>query len=269
MTLFLTPTLTDCSTQLRLAIETLGGSVETTTIIKEKGTGGLLYLFVEFHSLSHSSPGISRGFGFAKFTSTAHASAFVKPRFPSFQLPGSALTQKIDFSASAQANEQRRTGHNKNDGTRDIGNVPSRIVLLRGLDADSTEFDVEYALKCAQAKPKRVALIRDRENDISFGFAFAEFPNVAAAQAFIAKTLSPDVYPIGFRIQDKLVACTFALELSLSGLEAPKGLNDGIRYWDGTGKPWIIDCDEGWLEAAQKTKKKQSECETIAFWAAR
>lgn len=153
----------------------------------------------------------------------------------------------------------RRTGHNKNDGTRDIGNVPCRVVLMRGLDHDSSEYDVEYALKQAQVKPKRVAVIRDRDHGLSFGFAFAEFANVHAAQSFIATTLSPDIYPTGFRIQNKLVACTFALEQSLAGLEAPKGVNDGIRYWDGTGKPSIIDCEEGWQEAAQKTKKKQSE----------
>ncbi|TIC24751.1 hypothetical protein E3Q12_01320 [Wallemia mellicola] len=224
---------------LKQALESLGGSVETTTIIKEKGTG------------------ISRGFGFAKFSSIAHASAFVKPRFPTFQLPGSELRQKIDFSASAQANEYRKTGHNRNDGTRDIGNVPCKLVLIRGLDQESTEYDVKYALKQANAKPKRVAIIRDRECDLSFGFGFVEFANIPSAQSFIAVTLSPDAYPTGFRIQDKLIACTFALEQSLTGLDAPKGHNDGIRYWDGTGKPTVIDCEEGWQEASQKVRKKQ------------
>lgn len=168
------------------------------------------------------------------------------------------MRQKIDFSASAQANEYRKTGHNRNDGTRDIGNVPCKLVLIRGLDQESTEYDVEYALKQANAKPKRVAIIRDREYELSFGFGFVEFANIPSAQSFIAVTLSPDVYPTGFRIQDKLVACTFALEQSLTGLDAPRGQNDGIRYWDGTGKPTVIDCEEGWQEGAQKVRKKQS-----------
>jgi RNA-binding protein 5/10 len=127
----------------------------------------------------------------------------VEPNFPFINIPppqshGATAAQafaegtglhlgrrvKIDYSQSAQGGGPRGPGGGKpqNDGTRDIGNSPSAVVLLRGLDPMSTLDVIAEALKASSGAAgqgasgmKRIVLIRDRYTAMGIGLAFVEF----------------------------------------------------------------------------------------------
>lgn len=91
---------------------------------------------------------------------------------------------KIDFSQSLHPPERggRRQG---NDGTRDIGNTQSPVVLLRGLDYSSSLEVIAQGLRMSAGPGKegakgmtRVMLIKDKYTGASWGFGFAEFIDV-------------------------------------------------------------------------------------------
>ncbi|KAH9967845.1 hypothetical protein BC827DRAFT_1168542 [Russula dissimulans] len=237
-----------------------GCAVETVTIIRERSTGQ------------------SKGFGFAQFSSIEAARAFVDPQFPFIQVPppashgASATTAfhkalktggqhsgrrvKIDYSQSANPNTGGRSGRlaNANDGTRDIGNSPSAILLFRGLDPLSGPQAIELAMKTSSGPHKegakgmkRIILIKDRTTLASWGFAFVEFVDVQAASAVLAATMSPQIHPNGFRISDRPVATSFAHPYSFQPISDPimrdeaclpssmtlGGVEDQwVRYWD-------------------------------------
>ena len=104
------------------------------------------------------------------------------------QHPGRRV--KIDFSQSAHPPDGGRYrgaggpnyGKPSNDGTRDIGNVQSSVVLLRGLDPVSGLESIAESLKSSEGPGKegakgmkRVVLIKDKMTAASLGFAFVEF----------------------------------------------------------------------------------------------
>jgi RNA-binding protein 5/10 len=151
--------------------------------------------------------GASKGFGFAQFASTDHAKAFVDPSFPFVQMPppashGASVTAafykaletgaqhngrrvKIDFSQSASPQEKARARANANDGTRDIGNSPSPILLFRGLDPLSGPQAIHQAMihsagpgKQGTKGMRRIILIKDKVTMASFGFTFVEFVDI-------------------------------------------------------------------------------------------
>ncbi|KAJ3968191.1 hypothetical protein EV361DRAFT_436045 [Lentinula raphanica] len=198
-----------------------GCSVETVTIIRERSTGS------------------SKGFGFAQFSSSEHARAFVDPLFPFVQVPppashGATATAafyksletglphngrrvKIDYSQSATPHEKGRLRGNTNDGTRDIGNTQAPVLLFRGLDPLSGPQAIHQAMRNSSgfgkegAKGmKRIILIKDKVTMASFGFAFVEFIDTPSASAVLAATMSPQIHPAGFRISDRPVAASFA-----------------------------------------------------------
>jgi RNA-binding protein 5/10 len=150
--------------------------------------------------------GVSKGFGFAQFTSTEHAKAFVDPLFPFIQIPppashGASATAtfykaletgaphggrrvKIDYSQSATPHDKGRGGRfqSVNDGTRDIGNSQSPILLFRGLDPLSGPQAIAQAMKTSSGVGKegakgmkRIILVKDKVTLGSWGFAFVEF----------------------------------------------------------------------------------------------
>ncbi|KAG6879954.1 hypothetical protein C0992_008888 [Termitomyces sp. T32_za158] len=182
----------------------------------------------------------SKGFGFAQFTTTEHARAFVDPLFPFIQVPppashgASATTAyykaletgtphngrrvKIDYSQSASPHDRGRFNRgNLNDGTRDIGNTQGPVLLFRGLDQLSGPQAIYQAMLYSSGPAmqgakgmKRIILIKDKVTMASFGFAFVEFVDVASASAVLAATMSPSIHPAGFRISDRPVAASFA-----------------------------------------------------------
>ncbi|CAL1703724.1 unnamed protein product [Somion occarium] len=195
-------------------------TVEMVTIIRDRITG------------------VSKGFGFAKFSSIEQARAFVDPLFPFVQVPPpashgasaaaafykaletgathSGRRVKIDYSSSGNPMDKRRGG-NTNDGTRDIGNTQAPVLLFRGLDPLSGPGAIAEAMKASSGPGKegakgmkRIILIRDKVTMASWGFAFVEFVDVASAAAVLGATMSPQIHPSGFRISDRPVAASFA-----------------------------------------------------------
>ncbi|THU99378.1 hypothetical protein K435DRAFT_963448 [Dendrothele bispora CBS 962.96] len=206
---------------LQAYLNSHGCSVETVTIIRDRLTG------------------VSKGFGFAQFSTSDHARAFVDPLFPFISVPppashGALATQayykalesgtyngrkvKIDYSQSASPHEKGRLNRgNANDGTRDIGNTQGPVLLFRGLDPLSGPQAIHQAIK-SSAGPgregargmKRIILIKDKVTMASFGFAFVEFIDVQSASTVLANSMSPQIHPNGFRISDRPVAASFA-----------------------------------------------------------
>ncbi|KAJ7632364.1 hypothetical protein FB45DRAFT_912257 [Roridomyces roridus] len=253
----LDPDFTEADLQKYLASN--GCTIETVTIIRERSSGA------------------SKGFGFAQFPTIEHARAFVDPLFPFIQIPppashGASATAafykaletglphngrrvKIDYSQSATPHEKGRANRgNLNDGTRDIGNSPSPVLLFRGLDPLSGPQAIHQAM-LSSAGPgkqgakgmKRIILIKDKVTMASFCFAFVEFVDIESASTTLAATMSPKIHPSGFRISDRPVATSFAHPYSFQPLEnvmirdeacIPSSVSLGgeegtlVRYWD-------------------------------------
>jgi RNA-binding protein 5/10 len=160
------------------------------------------------------SKGLSKGFGFAQFSSTEHARAFVDPIFPFIQVPppashGATATAafykaietgaphngrrvKIDYSQSASPHEKGRSNRsNMNDGTRDIGNAPGPVLLFRGLNELSGPQAILQAMNSALGSGKsakgmhRIILIKDKITLASFCFAFVEFVDVQVRSRWV------------------------------------------------------------------------------------
>ncbi|KAH9857720.1 hypothetical protein C2E23DRAFT_805452 [Lenzites betulinus] len=225
--------------------------------------------------------GVSKGFGFAQFTSTEHARAFVDPLFPFIQIPppashGATATAafyraieagnptpaggrrvKIDYSQSAAPGERRAKGpFQTNDGTRDIGNTQAPVLLFRGLDPLSGPQAIAQAMKTSSGPSKegakgmrRIILIKDKNTTASWGFAFVEFIDVQAASAVLAATMSPQLHPNGFRISDRPVAASFAHPYSFQPLPDYTLRDDACLTstpsLGGTEGAWVRYWDEG------------------------
>ena len=100
---------------------------------------------------------------------------------------------KIDYSQSAIPHDKGRGGRfqSSNDGTRDIGNSQSPILLFRGLDPLSGPQAISQAMKTSSgigkegAKGmKRIILIKDKVTLGSWGFAFVEFVDQQVMPSF-------------------------------------------------------------------------------------
>src|SRR5689334_12781665 len=77
-----------------------------------------------------------------------------------------------------------------NDGTRDVGDVPSQFLLIRNLENSvNEEVLLKGSLKLADnpMNVMRVLLVRDRRNKDSWRFGFAEFRSVDDAKAAYEK----------------------------------------------------------------------------------
>ncbi|KAI3610452.1 rna-directed rna polymerase 2 [Moniliophthora roreri] len=228
----------------------------------------------------------SKGFGFAQFASSEHAQAFVAPQFPYINVPPPAShghtaaaafykhlkegtphngrRVKIDYSQSATPHEKGRFNRgNQNDGTRDIGNSQTAVLLFRGLDPLSGPQAIHQAMR-SSAGPgkdggkgmKRIILIKDRVTMASFGFAFVEFVDIQSASTVLANSMSPQIHPAGFRISDRPVAVSFAnpesfqpiaeimlrdetcltSSLALGGVEGTY-----VRYWDESSTVAVLE----------------------------
>ena len=101
---------------------------------------------------------------------------------------------KIDYSQSATPHDKGRGGRfqSSNDGTRDIGNSQSPVLLFRGLDPLSGPQAIAQAMKTSSgigkegAKGmKRIILIKDKVTLGSWGFAFVEFVDQQVPSSFL------------------------------------------------------------------------------------
>ncbi|PPQ66853.1 hypothetical protein CVT26_009632 [Gymnopilus dilepis] len=257
---------------------------------------------------------ISKGFGFAQFTTVDHARAFVDPLFPFIQMPppashGASATAnfykaietgvphngrrvKIDYSQSATPHDRGRLNRgNMNDGTRDIGNAQSPVLLFRGLDPLSGPQAIYQALLSSLGPGKdgpkgmrRIILIKDKITMASFGFAFVEFVDISSASTVLAATMSPQLHPSGFRISDRPVAASFAhpysfqpvtdflsrdeaclaSTLSLGGVEGT-----WVRYWDESSTVAVLEFKveepvQQSLPSKDKKEKKKVKDHTAA-----
>ncbi|EEB89513.1 hypothetical protein MPER_12378 [Moniliophthora perniciosa FA553] len=246
-----------------------GCSIETVTIIRERSTGSA-----------------SKGFGFAQFSTSEHAQAFVAPQFPYINVPPPAShghtaaaafykhlkegtphngrRVKIDYSQSATPHEKGRFNRgNQNDGTRDIGNSQTAVLLFRGLDPLSGPQAIHQAMRSSAGSGKeggkgmkRIILIKDRVTMASFGFAFVEFVDVQSASTVLANSMSPKILLAGLKISDHQVLVSFAnLEsfqpiveimlrdetcltssLALGGVEGTY-----VRYWDESSTVAVLE----------------------------
>ncbi|KAH9921052.1 uncharacterized protein B0H18DRAFT_1022520 [Fomitopsis serialis] len=261
----LDPDFTEADLQAYLSSNSC--SVETVTIIRDRTTG------------------LSKGFGFAQFTSIAHARAFVDPLFPFIQVPppashGASAAKafytaleagvpappggrrvKIDYSQSASPNERRGRGPmQSNEGMRDIGNTQAPVLLFRGLDPLSGPQAIAQAMKNAAGPGKdgakgmrRIILIKDKVTMASWGFAFVEFVDVQSASTVLGLTMSPQIHPNGFRISDRPVAASFAHPESFQPI-SDYALKDESCMMSslalgGVEEQWVRYWDEGSMAA--------------------
>lgn len=220
---------------------------------------------------------------------------------------------KIDYSQSANPHSDPSRGSrvgprsgnglDANDGTRDIGSAHVPVILLRGLDTSSTPENIADALRESEGPGRksakgmrRIILIRDRASKISLGIAFVEFADVQvrhhlcsslihscltlllsyqSASVVLANTMSPTLFPNGFRISNIPVAASFAHPHSfrlapdgytrddscIDATEALGGLNAGFaRYWDENSviSELLFEIEEE-KTAPKKTKDKRKE----------
>ncbi|KAJ8328633.1 hypothetical protein O5D80_003214 [Batrachochytrium dendrobatidis] len=162
--------------------------------------------------------GLSRGFAFVTFPSIDAAGEWVSRHSPSVNIGGSVVG--IELKKGAMGSEetdwicnrcntcnfkrrgkcfrcgslptQAMSGDNTrlestfliNDGSRDIGDIPNPLLLLRGLDSLTTE-DTLYRHINGIVPLVGVRLVKDRQTRTSLGFAFAEFSGLDKADCFL------------------------------------------------------------------------------------
>ncbi|KAK9893355.1 hypothetical protein P389DRAFT_198925 [Cystobasidium minutum MCA 4210] len=197
--------------------------VEDVTIVMDKQTG------------------MSKRFGFVRFITLEHARAFVEANYDhvfwksrgSHDIVEDGVKIRIDYASDDRRPgdaRPRKRGHestreekvpvNMNDGSKDMGSTPNNILLLRNLDPLTNEVHLATKLenlddaareRTAKAQgPKKIILIKDRESNLSWCFAFAIFPDIDCAKAALRTILDPVAFPHGFTIQGRLAAVTFA-----------------------------------------------------------
>ena len=213
---------------------------------------------------------------------------------------------KIDYSQSANPDAPpRRNGprliEGATDGTRDIGSAHVPIILLRNMDVSSTLETIAGALRGSEGPGrqsargmKRIILVKDRVSKISRGVAFVEFVDVQVCRAssldamlgsasflqsasvVLANTMSPTLFPSGFRISDRPVAASFAHPHSFTML-TPGGYNDEncidasssiggheggtAKYWDDNAcvSELTFKVEEPVVQQSKKPKEKKKE----------
>ena len=95
-----------------------------------------------------------------------------------------------------------------NFGTRDIGNVPNRVVLMRGLP-QQTPPSVLYDLLSEILEPECVLLVNQKSNHSFLGFAFAVFKTKRDARRIIGVVINAR-HPRKIICYDREVTLTFA-----------------------------------------------------------
>ncbi|KAI8806411.1 hypothetical protein BJ742DRAFT_816741 [Cladochytrium replicatum] len=236
----LLPTTLDQRLQQRL--EQLNASIESVRVIREKTTGQ------------------SRGFAFARFVSIEHSQQWVEEH-PFITVDGTRV--RVDYSNHTSSAEEdwicpkcytdnfkrrarcyqcgvdrpdpQTVGPYVNDGSRDASDIPNSVLLLRGLNPLTDEEKIYNRLQSLDVKSVRI--IRDRLTNVSWGFAFAEFPNVQVAaralstllqQAFI---LDEVVVGVTYSHINSFVQTPGIAEFATATYMQPGGVVS-VMYWD-------------------------------------
>ncbi|KAI8095448.1 hypothetical protein BDF21DRAFT_405891 [Thamnidium elegans] len=171
-------------------------SIDNVSLIKDRDTGE------------------SRKFAFIRFTSVGHAIQFVE-KFRTFDM--NSYRVRVDYCKKNKQEEEKdewrcskcgnfnvvtrrscteckysyisssneiRTNETEtieiNDGTKDISDIPSNMLLLRQLDHLTTEESIFEAVSSLEGV-YRTLLIRDKLTRMSCEFAFVEFIDVQSA----------------------------------------------------------------------------------------
>ncbi|KAJ3051837.1 hypothetical protein HK097_007153 [Rhizophlyctis rosea] len=95
-----------------------------------------------------------------------------------------------------------------NDGSRDIGDVASHILLVRELDVLTNEKTI-YDTVSAIVPLRSARVVKDRMTNMSWGFGFLEFYDVNAANYLLQLIFNP-LNPQPLVIADKTVSVSFA-----------------------------------------------------------
>ena len=96
------------------------------------------------------------------------------------ELPNEWLT-KEDVIPSSPPKSLTQKAWKYNDGSGDVGNSPSQFLLVRGLDTMMLEETIAKGLEKLEVELKRILLIRDRNTNISWGFAFVEYQDASVS----------------------------------------------------------------------------------------
>ena len=96
----------------------------------------------------------------------------------------------VDVVPSSPPKSLTQKAWKYNDGAEDVGNSPSQFLLVRGLDTMMQEETIAKGLEKLEVEPKRILLIRDRNTNISWGFAFVEYQDASVSSLFVAMRCS-------------------------------------------------------------------------------
>ncbi|KAI8452906.1 hypothetical protein BY996DRAFT_4583894, partial [Phakopsora pachyrhizi] len=258
---------------LKAFLEQNGASVESVTIIYDRITGqSKRYGFARFTSIEHARAFVEPSFPML---------VWKEPTGSRFDRSGDGLKVKIDYSQKEKVpfepRQRERESHNGphpsneltshessfqpnhsssessltttgsiNDGARDIGGTPTSILLLRGLDPNSTEQEIAQHLQhipdpsqtVLPGSIRRVMLIKDRASRSSWGYAFVQLADLQVAVKALSLLLNTSLFPRGFQIRSRTITVTFAHEHSFHPVYTPSDWSfrgaggQELAYWD-------------------------------------
>ncbi|KAJ9094736.1 hypothetical protein QFC21_005894 [Naganishia friedmannii] len=249
----LEPTYTEES-MLEFLRTKCGAHVDKATLVRDRATGELR----GFGFVSFSSQTAADQFIHAHFPHIAIPSVY--PNNP-------PMSVKVDYAGTTAGAGQGRQGQERgwqdpraavlggNEGMRDIAPAGegNRVLLMRGLAPDSTHEEirdrigaeivrlasstagehgaVSTTIADGRQAIERVILIRNKHTKLCAGFGFIELATPALATALLAHLLSRTAQPVGFVINGRPVACSFANMRAF----APVGP-------EGVGEAWCFPC---------------------------
>ncbi|SCV72033.1 BQ2448_4727 [Microbotryum intermedium] len=257
-------------------IQAMTTSVESANVIFDRATGqSRRYGFGKFASVEHArsvvEPNFQRGIPWTdrvpnRDAATATSSSSPSEYIVKVNFASKAGGYKNEQGAESRGAEMRWTEDRRrdglvpgrvttpqqgvyvNDGTRDIGTTHSSLILLRKLDALTSEDEIWKALAglegvAGQTIRERGGIIkimmaRERATRSSWGFAFVKLKDVALASAVMASVMNATSYPQGFRIRKAAAAVSFCHENSFIPIYANSEWSfrgDGgqqLTYWD-------------------------------------
>ncbi|KAJ9105059.1 hypothetical protein QFC19_003691 [Naganishia cerealis] len=262
-------------------------AVDKCTIVRDRSTGASR----GFGFASFSSYEAAERFVNAFFPNIAIPSVY--PNNP-------AMNVKIDYAgtgAQGQATQGRQGWQDPraavlggNEGMRDIAPAGegNRVLLMRGLAPDSMHEEIRDRIgaeivrlaasasadadSAAPAGPitdgrpaiSKVILIRNKHTKLCAGFGFIELVSNPLATALLAHLLSRTAQPVGFVINGRPVACSFANMKAFAAV-GPEGVSEAwcipcapsvrpggiggesvreggwVKYWDDTCGASLLD----------------------------